>query len=46
MPIRDSRVTPSDREVDFRYGPRVVQTCIGGVDDEHKTIVHEDGSLC
>lgn len=33
------------RTIDFRYVPEVVQTCIGFVDDEHKTIVREDGSL-
>jgi hypothetical protein len=33
------------REIDFRYSPTVVQTCIGRVDDTHKTIVREDGSL-
>lgn len=34
-----------DREVDFRYAPDVIQTCIGFADDPHKTIVREDGSL-
>jgi hypothetical protein len=32
-------------EIDFRYSPEVVQTCIGRVNDPHKTIVREDGSL-
>lgn len=34
-----------DREIDFRWAPPIVQTCIGMVDDPHKTIVREDGSL-
>jgi hypothetical protein len=33
------------REIDFRYAPEIIQTCIGFVDDPHKTIVREDGSL-
>ena len=33
------------RRIDFRYAPQIIQTCIGLVDDEHKTIVREDGSL-
>ncbi|WP_313637669.1 hypothetical protein [Paenibacillus sp.] len=33
------------RRIDFRYGPDVIQTCIGLVDDVHKTIVREDGSM-
>ena len=32
------------RTIDFRYVPEVVQTCIGFVDDEHKTIVREEGT--
>lgn len=35
-----------ERTIDFRYSPEVIQTCIGRVDDSHKTIVREDGSLC
>ena len=34
-----------NRRVDFSFAPRDVQTCIGLVDDHHKTIVCEDGSL-
>lgn len=36
---------PNKRVIDFRYAPSIVQTCIGFVDDPHKTIVQEDGSL-
>lgn len=35
----------SDRFVNFRHQPRVQFSCIGLVDDVHKTIVTEDGSL-
>ena len=32
------------RTIDFRYVPEVVRTCIGFLDDEHKTIVREEGT--
>ena len=35
----------TDRIIDFRYAPDVIQTCIGLVDDPFKSIVREDGSL-
>lgn len=34
-----------DRTIDYRYAPSVIQTNVGLVDDPHKTIVREDGSL-
>jgi hypothetical protein len=34
-----------NRRVDFSLAPRDVQTCIGLVNDRHKSIVCEDGSL-
>ncbi len=33
------------RKIDFKYSPSIIQTCIGLVDDEHKTIIREDGSI-
>ena len=33
------------RIIDFRYAPQIIQTCICLVDDQHKTIVREDGSI-
>lgn len=33
------------RRIDFRYPPDIQQVCIGLIDDPHKTIVREDGSL-
>ncbi|SES11627.1 hypothetical protein [Salipaludibacillus aurantiacus] len=32
-------------DIDFRYSPEIIQTCIGLVDDPYKTVVREDGSL-
>jgi hypothetical protein len=37
-------MTPT-RTIDFRFQPTIQQTCICLVDDHHKTIVREDGSL-
>ncbi|MBC8078844.1 MAG: hypothetical protein H7X86_00745 [Gorillibacterium sp.] len=34
-----------NRNITFKYRPDVIQTCIGLVDDTHKTIVREDGSI-
>ncbi len=31
--------------IDFRFGPRLTWTCIGLADDEHKTLVRQDGAL-
>lgn len=31
--------------VDYRYSPRLSWTCIGRPDDEHKSLVRQDGSL-
>ncbi|WP_280771676.1 hypothetical protein [Salipaludibacillus daqingensis] len=35
----------SSRTIDFKYAPKMIQTCIGLVDDPYKSIVREDGSL-
>lgn len=35
----------ANRIIDFRYSPEVIQSCIGFVDDAHKSIVREDGSI-
>lgn len=37
--MKDSRI------IDFRYAPAHAQVCIGLVDDVHKTIVRDDGSI-
>ena len=35
----------TDRIIDFRYCPDRPQCCIGLIDDPHKTVVREDGSV-
>ncbi|MGL5722421.1 MAG: hypothetical protein ACRCY4_08480 [Brevinema sp.] len=34
------------RSIDFKYRPKVVQTCFGLVDDFYKSVIREDGTLC
>lgn len=34
-----------NRVIDFRFAPERPQSCIGLVDDIHKTILREDGSI-
>ena len=41
----DSGIMSANRNIDFRYAPDLIQTCIGFAYDDYKTIVREDGSL-
>jgi len=46
FPAKGQAETAEPQVLDYRYSPYLWQTCIGLIDDPHKSIVFSDGTIC